>query len=368
MKVSIYISSLSGGGAERVCCNLANYLIDKGNHVEILTVSKIKENHYDLNKKVKNYSLERSFRFNISFLRVFIKLLRLFVYIRNNDADIYVVMLPKVIKSFLIFKPFVKVPIIFSERAVPSKYDKRTQRFLIKVANTVDAIVYQTEEAKQWYESRSKNCRGVVIPNAINPIFIRKKFCGEKEKVIVSAGRLVEQKNFSMLINAFAKITNEYSNYKLKICGDGPLLKQLQQQVKNLGVDEKVEFLGFVEDMTSLLEKSSLFVLPSDFEGMPNVLMEAMALGVPVISTDCLGGGPRFLIKSGENGLLIPMNDTEALVNAIKKMLSDSSFAEKCGMNARHIVEELNPEKIYGQWETLLKQVISLTNKNSKPI
>ena len=101
-----------------------------------------------------------------------------------------------------------------------------------------------------------------------------------------------------------------------------------------------------------------MFVLSSDYEGMPNALMEAMASGLPCVSTDCGGGGARFLIENGENGILVPQRDEDALAAAMEKILSDETLAAKLGENARKLQETLAPEKIYGEWESFIKQIV----------
>ena len=119
-----------------------------------------------------------------------------------------------------------------------------------------------------------------------------------------------------------------------------------------------VEFPGYVPDMPERLEKASMFVLSSDYEGMPNALMEAMASGLPCVSTDCGGGGARFLVQNGDNGILIPQKDEVALASAMEKILSDESLSAKLGENARKLQETLAPEKIYGEWERFILEKI----------
>jgi glycosyltransferase involved in cell wall biosynthesis len=177
---------------------------------------------------------------------------------------------------------------------------------------------------------------------------------GEREKVIIGAGRLNSQKNFPLLISSFAQIAKDFPGYKLRIYGKGALLESLQSLAKEKGVGDRVEFPGYVPNMPEVLEKASMFVLSSDFEGMPNALMEAMASGLPCISTDCGGGGARFLIEDGENGLLVPQKDEVAMAEAMRKILSDDAFANKIAENARKLQENLAPEKIYGEWEKFI--------------
>lgn len=357
MKITLLISALSGGGAERVTCNLANYLSDFGHEVEILTMgdTAAAETLRDnikylplLPKKDKSNALVNNVK----------RILRLRRYMKNQNVDAYVVMLPVTTELMLRFSNLTKAPIIVSERADPKVYSPKTQKVLQKLTSKASGFVFQTEDAKAWYEPYLKGTESVVIPNAINPAFIRPKYEGEREKVIVGAGRLNKQKNFPLLISAFSKIAEKFPEYKLRIYGKGTLLEPLQRLACEKGIGDRVEFPGYVPDMPERLEKASMFVLSSDYEGMPNALMEAMVSGLPCVSTDCGGGGARFLVENGENGILIPQKDEVALAFAMEKILSDETLASKLGENARKLQETLAPEKIYGEWEKFILEKI----------
>lgn len=355
MKISMFIGGLTGGGAERVLCNLANYLDNHGHDVSMIAMSETKE-QYELNQNVKvTYLLnlkERKNKFNGLFKRIH----RLKKCLKTSDAEAYVVFLPVTIAFMLFFRRLIKAPVVASERCDPAVYSK-SEKFLMKhYGKRADLWVFQTEDAAKWYESIAK--KSVVIPNAINPAFIREPYLEVKEKSIVAAGRLCEQKNFTLLIEAFSQVSDEFSDYKLKIYGKGPLESQLKELVDNKGLSDRVEFMGYVDNMPEQLEKASLFVLSSDFEGMPNALMEAMALGLPCVSTDCPCGGPKFLIKDRENGLLVPVNDVEAMSSAIKEMLANEELQNTCSNNARNIVETLRPEVIYSHWEEVIEEAV----------
>ncbi len=356
MKITIFMSALSGGGAERVTCNLANHLSDFGHEVEILTMGDT-EAAEPLNANVKYSPLlpqsERSYTIVNNAKRIW----RLCRYMRKKTVDAYLVMLPIPTELMLRFSGLTKAPIIVSERADPKMYAEKMQKVLRRLAPRASGFVFQTDEAREWYVPHLKGTEAVVIPNAINPAFIRPKYEGEREKTIVAAGRLTEQKNFPLLIRAFARVADKFPEYKLVIYGKGGLLASYQCLVGELEIADRVEFPGFCADMPGQLEKASMFVLSSDFEGMPNALMEAMASGLPCVSTDCGGGGARFLIQDGENGLLVPKGDEIALAEAMEKILSDESLAANLGNNARKLQETLAPEKIYGEWESFIKKL-----------
>lgn len=360
MKISIFISALSGGGAERVTCNLANHLAKTGHEVEILTMGDTPAAD-PLEKGVAYLPLLPAAERKNIFVGNIKRIYRLLRYMKKSKTDAYVVMLPIPTTLMLSFSRLTKSPIIVSERIDPHAYSPRVQKRLSSIAHKASAYIFQTAEAQSWYRPHIGSIPNRVIPNAINPAFIREPYQGEREKIIVAAGRLTEQKNFPLLIRAFASICEKYPEHRLVIYGRGESLEALKQLAAALGVLRRVDFPGFVSNMPDRLERAEMFVLSSDYEGMPNSLMEAMALGLPCISTDCGGGSARFLIKDGENGRLVPVGDVAALSLAMERVLSDKVFAEKLGAESRKLQQTLAPEKIYGQWEKLITDRVSKT-------
>lgn len=200
----------------------------------------------------------------------------------------------------------------------------------------------------------------------MNPNFLNSYYDGIRKNTIVSVGRLEEQKNQLMLIRAFSKITKEFSTYNLKIYGEGTLKDQLQREIDKLNLNEKVELCGVSNNIKEDIKDVSLFIMTSNYEGMPNALMEAMALGLPVISTDCPCGGPKFLIENETNGILIPVGDENTLVIKIKMLLSNKEFAMKIGKNARKIGKSLSPNIINKKWNDLIREVYKKNEKNNR--
>lgn len=249
---------------------------------------------------------------------------------------------------------------VFAERVDPAVYPANIAKLLKKYARKADGFVFQTEDARAWYGDSVKDIKTAVIPNAINPVFIRPKYAGEKRKVIAGAGRLNDQKNFSLLIGAFAQIAPEFPDYNLVIYGEGEKRRELEKLVEELGLRERVSLPGNIQNIADEMEQNSLFVLSSDYEGMPNALMEAMALGLPCISTDCPCGGPRFLIQNGENGILVPVGNEEKMTEAMRRVLEDKMLKEKLAKNAVQIQERLTSDKIYGEWEKMILSIVSV--------
>ena len=357
MKLTLFIDSLYGGGAERVICNLANYLAECGQQVEILTMAET-EQSYDLNENISLQTLlpikeRRGKLWNFCF-----RFFRFIRYLVWEKKDVYIVMLPKTIIMLLMFKWLTKAKIIASERADPTMYPKVISRLLKKYASRADGWVFQTKDARKWYEKSIQKCQAIIIPNAINSSFIRPLYIGPKRNVVASAGRLVKQKNFELLIRAFSLVALDYPEYNLVIYGEGNEKEELNRLIFQLGLEKRIFLPGNIKNIAEEMEKNSLFVLPSDFEGMPNALMEAMALGLPCISTDCPCGGPRFLIQNGINGLLVPVKDESKMAEALKEVLSNSEKAKDLGIQASKIIEKLAPAIIYAQWENFIKNIL----------
>ena len=355
MKLTFFIGGLSGGGAERVVCNLANYLVSHDHEVDILTTGD--DPNYGLDARIQRITLLYKNERKNAILNSLKRLFRLIRYLKNR-RDAFIVMLPVTTILLLRLRVFVKGKIIASERSFPTNYSIQVQRQLRVLSKYADAWVFQTKNAKQWYSPYLGEVKHAIIPNPINKSFIFSKHIGGRNREIVTAGRLISVKNHKLLIEAFSRICNEYPDATLAIYGEGPLLAELKELSESLGVGKKVSFPGFMP-WGEESKNSAMFVLSSDLEGMPNALMEAMAMGLPCVSTDCDGGGARYLIENGKNGLLIPKNDVDALATAMQRMLSDREFANSCGFEAQKICERLAPEKIYGEWESFIEEIVN---------
>lgn len=354
-KITLLIGSLTGGGAERVTCNLANYLYENGYEVNLITMSDVKDN-YVLNENIdRTYLITKEERKNkISDSLVRYKKLKKYI-LKNKDVDCYIVMLPITILLLLSLRKYIHGKVIISERNNPSTY-KLYEKIIMKYAcKKCDGLVVQTKTIGEWYPNKNQ----VVIPNAINKnisFSLRNSYTIENK--IVAVGRLDRQKNYQMLLEGFYKFSLKYPDYKLEIYGKGPQETMLKKIVNKYSMENKVSFMGYVKEVDKKICDAKVFVMTSIFEGMPNSLIEAMCMGVPCISTDCDGGGAKELIKNNENGILIEKNNVDALVNALEKIISDNDFAEKIGNNAKKLKDRLSYNIIYSEWKHYINNII----------
>lgn len=181
------------------------------------------------------------------------------------------------------------------------------------------------------------------------------KWHGSQDEVI-AVGRLDDQKGFSYLINAFANVVKNHPNWTLRIIGEGGARPKLEQQIQDLGLQNSVTLPGHSTNVIKDISSSKIFVMSSLYEGMPNALMEAMAIGMPVISTDC-NFGPRDLVDPNKNGILIPTHDSSALAEAIEMLIKNKSLREKYGAAARKSMQAYDLESVLKMWDHAFKKV-----------
>lgn len=357
MNIDFLITSLGGGGAERVVCNLANYLVSKKDNV---TISVIRGGtaKYNLDEQIKvNYFQKNYYDNPVSICERVKEVKKVFNFFQTSKKDhIIVCFLELPIAYALVFKHFVKAKLIICERNNPEFYTKGYQCLYRLLANRTDLCVCQTKVIADWYcDVIADNNKIKVIPNSINSTILDSIIGKHTNKEIVSMARLAPQKNQRLLIEAFAEISREYPDYRLTIYGEGPLRQELTDLIASKGLSEKVTLPGFTSDVIEVFNHASMFVMTSDHEGMPNALAEAIAMGVPSISTDCGGGGARELIDDGKNGFLVPCGDLKSLISAMKKIISDPNMATQFSHEAYMIRERLNPDIIHSQWRYLFQ-------------
>jgi glycosyltransferase involved in cell wall biosynthesis len=178
------------------------------------------------------------------------------------------------------------------------------------------------------------------------------------QKLLVAMGRLTYVKGFDLLLSAFASVAEKYPDWNLVIIGEGELRSELEAQREQLGLSQRVLLCGQLVNPFPFLRRAQLFVLPSRSEGFPNVLIEAMACGVPVIAANC-PSGPSEIVRDGENGLLVPTEDVAALAAALERLMSDESERARLSGDSDEVQELFGIKKVTEAWEQLLQQVMT---------
>lgn len=362
MKILFVAEHLTYGGAARRFFDLAKEMSERGHEVTIFLYNGKIDFKYEKNSNLEivmercQLKLDNWFFRNI-FYRVYC-IFKLIFFLNKSTYDIVISFNDMVNINLLLCKFFTKVKIVISERSDPyfnRGYLKIIKKILFKRA---DIIVFQTNGAKNFFSSKISK-KSIIIPNPIPDInrFNVKRSVVEK-KIIVSVARLwLYQKRQDILIKAFKDIIEEYPDYKLFLFGDGPDKTILKNLINKLNLEEKVILKGVKLDILNEIKDAKMLVLTSDFEGIPNALIEGMAIGLPVISTDCSPGGARFLIKNNENGILVPRGDYKAVSNAMKYLIKEEEACKRLGNNAKEIKEILNKKKIYDSWEKMFQSI-----------
>lgn len=354
--IALFISALRRGGSERVLVNLAEYLDARG--IRVTMVNQYEgQDQYALPPRIARvYSeiseAEISGSRVLNFLRRFRRLRRIW---KENRPDVILSFIGKNNLMAIVTSRFLGIPIAVSVRGEPrEEYAGRLMRLLASLCFPLaDGVILQTRQAREFFPERVRR-KSVLMKNPLNPAFLRPPFPGEREKIIYAVGRMDENKNHQMIIRAFASLAERYPDYSLVLCGDGPCRKKLEGLARELGLGERIHFPGIVEDVAERIYAGSVFVLSSYSEGMPNTLIEAMCMGLPVISTDCPCGGPAELIRDGENGLLIAPGDTAGLERALERILSDRKGAERMGRRAAELAKVYHPDQVCEEWTQYL--------------
>lgn len=353
--MTLFIGSLCNGGAERVISGLANHL-SKENEITLLTVSDLKP-EYQLDQDVSWETLDKGTvgRLKKNIYRV----ITLIQYVRRNKADTYIAFLPVTSYLILCLRYFIKGKIIISIRNDPKEeYRGGIHRILVRfLFPLADGVVFQTEDEKEYFNEKViKSYR--VIPNPLSKEFLEfEAIKCRKEKRIISVGRLAAQKNFKMLIEAFSLLVDQYPDYYLVIFGEGSERGALEQLIRDKGIEAKCFLPGRSDDILTELCKSELFVSTSDYEGISNALLEAMACGLPSITTDWSGGGARILVENEVNGIVIPVQAVDRLVQEMTSLLSDVKKRERLSEKAMNVKINFSPEAIYQLWEEYIWKI-----------
>ncbi|MGB4136209.1 MAG: glycosyltransferase [Microbacterium sp.] len=359
-RAGFVINQLGGvgrGGSDRVVCLLANALSDRGWDVDICVLTDDQTVDRELRQAVGLRFLDR-IRLTAKLPRILARLIggvRLVSAYRREHPDAIMV-------SFIAWVNICTVlgslgrkgGIVLSERTNPASDPSLAVARVVRDAcyRRADALVFQTPDAMNYF-SDTIAARGTVIGNPVTPDLPRWT-PDESRLQVVAACRLEAQKNVPLLLNAFARLHAVHPAAVLTIYGEGKLRGELENLVVDLDLGDCVQLPGHVDDVHSRIAEGSFFVLSSDFEGLPNSLLEAMAMGMPVISTDCPIGGPGMLIDDHQNGVLVKVADVDELAEAMSEFANAPREAALMGERALRSMDEYQMDHVIERWESLL--------------
>lgn len=352
MKIMMYINSLEHGGAERVLSNLANQFTEEGNEVFMVTTF-FSSKEYDLNCQVKRVDMGLSEKKWGIIKKNIVAVFKLRRYIKEFRPDIMVSFLPEPNFRAILASLGNGVPVVISVRNDPNReYAYRIYYYLQKLLYPLArGIVFQTEDAKKWFPHYIQK-KSEIILNQVDERFFNIE--RSSPQYYCAIGRLTKQKNYSLMLQGFLELVKKYPEEKLFIYGVGEELSELRVWIKENRLEDNMVLKGNTDHVPEVLSKAKALLMTSDFEGMPNVLLEAMAVGVPIIATDCPCGGPRTVIKRDESGILIPVRDKDEFIKALFKVQEDEKFRESLGKMAKKDSKQFSSKTVFNAWKGYL--------------
>ena len=351
-KILFVCNALKNGGAERVVSVLSEVISERKYEIYVLPLID-KEQVYDIGHNIRVIDSERKQEQKIS---RFDRILEIRKCIDRYKIETIIAFSYYNAMFAVIAAAGKKIKIIGSERNDPAQEKERKMLNLARriLYKRLDYLVCQTDDAKAYFPKDIQK-KAVII---LNPIKrgLPDPYLGEREKRIVSFSRLDQQKNIPMLIDAFEMLSKEYHDYRLEIYGDGPQKEFLQKYIARHNLTHRISIFPFDKNIHEKVLKSKLFALASNYEGLSNSMLEAMALGLPTIVTDCPCGGARMVINNGENGILISVGDANSMYLAMKKVINDTQFAENLSRNAVAVRQLLDANKIAEEWISIIER------------
>lgn len=364
--VVLVTSSLACGGAEKAVVLTAEGLLNIGYKVSLITFFGKEADFYEVSDGVNRVALNfgkdsPSFIHGIWNNLYRSKILRKVINSLQPDVVISQ-MYPSNILT-LISLINTKYPVIVTEQIDPKINPEeglwgKLRRLIYPLATKVVSVSLGVDQSFEWLpkkqraviynplQSTNSDGKAICLPVGVAP----------DKKLIVAMGRLDYQKNFELLLSAFHQLVDKYPDWQLLIFGEGKLRPKLEGLIKSLNLTNKAFLAGVTQNPISVLKMADLFVLSSRFEGLPLVLLEALACELPVISTDC-PSGPKEVIQNGIDGILVPSEDIFALAAAMESLMSNPEERNRLASCAFKAVEHFQPEKIIATWNTLIDEV-----------
>ena len=357
-RVMLVIHALGYGGAGKMIVKLADALAQRDDIEVILYVEEKPGKHYPMDERVK-VCQETEF-FENYYTRHFQQIFQLRRRVKEIKPDLIISFQTNQNALAVLAAMGRHIPVIISERGDPYQYTNIVAKLKNFVINKANGGVFQTHKAMEYFGKKLQK-RSRVIYNPCPPDIVeRPKWENRKDEIAFVARFDIQQKRQDLMVDAFALVAPKHPEIKLAFYGVGePDMTTIKTKVEKLGLQDHIIYKGLVKQVINEIKDSKLFVLSSDYEGMPNALIEAMVAGLPCVSTDCSPGGARELIEDGVNGYVTPCGDAEKLAKAINDMLDNPEKADAMGAKAQDITKTLAADKIFGEWNEYINMYLN---------
>ena len=362
---------MGGGGAERVASALCNSWSDQGHAVTLMpTFSGKGDCLYELRDEVKLVYLADLVRCGpFPVVSKVIRVITLRKFIIRNAPDVVISFQIHVNIAAILSSLGKSIPLIVCERSYPGLHKVPAlislfRRLLYSRAHT---IVCQTKAAKKWLDDRFPKSKIVIIPNPISfPLPLGRAvplkpedFISGERSLLLAVGRLVSEKGYGLLIEAFSSVASECKEWDLVIVGEGENRKALDQVIQNHGLTNRVFLPGEAGNPGDWYDRADLFAMTSWYEGFPNALLEAMSYGTASISFDCLAG-PADMIEHKTNGYLVPpQQGSLGFGKALQELMSDAEMRNEFGKEAKSSMQSnFSLEKVNENWMQTIQETL----------
>lgn len=362
-RIVFHLNDLGHGGAQRFVSNLANRFAQENYEVYIAT-EWYAEDEFAIDPRIKrvHVGLSEADERKGRVAQFLIRLQNLKRFVQKVNPDVLVPIAQSANYRGLMACGKSDIPVVISIRTDPNgRYERFGDAFMIRhYFPKAAGCVYQTEDQRAFFKPYLQDGTRIIL-NPVNPKYFDAAY-RQTDKSVVQHARIAEPKNHIMLIRAFLKVHEKHPDYVLKIygpdAGDGAWQKT-EALIREKQAERFVFLMGDCDAPEKEIPKGSVYAFSSSYEGLPNTLLEAMAMGMPVVATDCPCGGPKTVIAHEENGLLVPNDDEDAMADGILRLIENPELAKRLGENARKIRSRTDIDLIYSQWRDYLEEVVA---------